>query len=105
MRNKSSYTGYITGSDCPLHAPYKDQGLESEGREYERNDPCSDNTYSDDTANKVAPLYDCLQSTINRARTAQILIMGGHEDLIDTLIKDMFVGIQNIVDAHSVNHS
>ena len=56
-----------------------------------------------DTANEIASLDECLKSTINRARIAQLLDDMGREDLIYTALEDLARGVQDILDQCVVN--
>ena len=56
-----------------------------------------------DTANEITSLDECLQSTINRAKIAQVLDDLGREDLIYTALEDLARGVQDILDQCVVN--
>uniref|UniRef100_A0A6M3IWU4 Uncharacterized protein n=1 Tax=viral metagenome TaxID=1070528 RepID=A0A6M3IWU4_9ZZZZ len=56
---------------------------------------------TEDTADKVATLKECLYSTINRAKTALILI-DANPDLLPTCLEDLFAGCQILLDEHCV---
>ena len=51
-----------------------------------------------DTADKIGKLEDCLFSTINRALVAKVLVDDGRWDLVYTILEDLAVGVQIIVD-------
>ena len=59
---------------------------------------------SDDTADKIGALEDCLFSTINRAKVAELLVKEGHFDLVYTILEDLAVGVQTLIDEHCVRH-
>ncbi len=56
-----------------------------------------------DTANEIAPLDECLKSTIKRAQIALLLYQRGRDDLIWTALEDLARGIQDILDQCVVN--
>ena len=55
-----------------------------------------------DTANELAPLDECLKSTINRAKIAQMLYQQSREDLLYTALEDLAKGVQDITDEYCV---
>ena len=55
-----------------------------------------------DTADKIGNLEDCLCSTINRAIVAKILVDDGRFDLVYTILEDLAVGVQILVDEYCV---
>ena len=56
----------------------------------------------DDTAETIGKLEDCLFSTINRAKAAELLVKEGRFDLVYTILEDLAVGVQIIVDEYYV---
>ena len=51
-----------------------------------------------DTADEVATLEECLKSTINRAKIALYLSEENCLDWLPTILEDLFVGCQIILD-------
>ena len=55
-----------------------------------------------DTADEVAVLEECLKSTINRARIALYLLEENCQDLMPTILEDLFCGCQMIMDNYCI---
>jgi len=58
-----------------------------------------------DTADEIASLDELLFSMANRVELAQLALERGRKDLAITVIEDMFVGCQLMVDEHCVKES
>jgi len=56
-----------------------------------------------DTANEVGSLENCLYSTGNRVKIANILLRLGEEKLLYTILEDLYVGAQLILDTYCVD--
>ena len=55
-----------------------------------------------DTAQTIASLEECLYSTHNRVEIAKLLIKADRSDLLATVLEDLFVGVQLILDEFCV---
>ena len=55
-----------------------------------------------DTANEIGTLEQCLYSTINRALIARVLIEQDRQDLLPTVLEDLFTGVQMILDEYCI---
>ena len=52
----------------------------------------------DDVAQQVAPLKDLLYSAGNRIKIAEILLEFGEDELLPTVLEDLFYGCQLILE-------
>ena len=55
-----------------------------------------------DTANQVGSLAECLYATANRVKIAQILLDLNQDELLPTILEDIFVGCQFMLDRFCV---
>ena len=56
----------------------------------------------DDTAHKTGDIDDCLFSLGNRVEIAKLVRKAGREDLIYTILEDIYYGAQTMLDEHCV---